>query len=53
MADEEGEYRLIGVISAGYECAEPGWPGIYTRVSAFLDWIRENKQIIKIDRHSR
>merc|ERR1711936_241132 len=38
---DKGDYRLIGIISAGSECAKPGWPGIYTRVSAFLDWIRE------------
>ena len=35
-------WYVYGVTSSGYKCAEPGAPGIYVRISAFLDWITEN-----------
>lgn len=35
----------IGVVSVGFKCAEPGFPGIYSRTSAYLDWIKKNAEI--------
>ena len=35
-------HYVIGVTSFGVDCALPNLPGIYTRVSSFVDWIEEN-----------
>ncbi|XP_034940723.1 proclotting enzyme-like [Chelonus insularis] len=37
-----GRWVNIGIVSWGMRCGEPGQPGIYTRVNAFLDWIFAN-----------
>lgn len=37
-----GNFYLYGIVSYGYKCAEPGYPGVYTRVSEFMDWILPN-----------
>ncbi|XP_076058477.1 clotting factor G beta subunit-like [Oratosquilla oratoria] len=38
---ERGIFVLVGVVSFGYECANPNFPGVYTAVSKYNTWIRE------------
>lgn len=39
MLQRTGRWFLIGIVSAGYSCAQPGQPGIYHRVAHTVDWI--------------
>jgi len=41
-ADNERGYAQVGIVSWGPQCGNPLYPGVYTRVSPFAKWIKQN-----------
>ncbi|GFY67716.1 clotting factor B [Trichonephila inaurata madagascariensis] len=42
MFQDRDQWYAVGVVSFGYACGRQGYPGGYTRVSQYLNWINRN-----------
>jgi hypothetical protein len=39
--NDGSSWQQAGIVSWGYQCGVPNFPGIYTRVSQYFDWIAD------------
>lgn len=42
LVHNEDKYEVVGIVSWGVGCGRPGYPGVYTRVSRYVNWLRLN-----------
>ncbi|XP_041986218.1 uncharacterized protein LOC121738310 [Aricia agestis] len=41
VCERGGTWQLVGVVSWGIGCGQPGVPGVYVKVAHYLDWIAQ------------
>ncbi len=43
IINRNDQYYQVGIVSFGEGCALAGYPGVYARVSQFVDWVTQKK----------
>ncbi|XP_075978592.1 uncharacterized protein LOC142978155 [Anticarsia gemmatalis] len=41
VCERGGTWQIVGVVSWGIGCGQPGVPGVYVKVAQYLDWISQ------------
>ena len=40
--NDDGRFELVGLVSWGYDCGDPVYPGVYVDVEFYEAWIDNN-----------
>lgn len=46
IINDGGDFKQVGIASFVYETCETGAPGVFTRLTPYLDWIQDNSDVI-------
>ena len=44
IRNSKGNIEVVGITSWGFGCASPVYPGVYTNVAKYFDWIKNKIQ---------